>query len=234
MYFLKETHAKTLAEVTNTKNADGLSGVDKMYMNFQKRDEGDAILTDINIETTIQRLRRIFDVPITEEEIQYYMDNHKPHPLQVKLICTWFAKYFGSYRTENVLNRTQYIQLMLILKKKMLIEQGYDKESGTFISEAILPYIISGNLEDKVNTRIIRNTRFNAKVEENEQYEDIEQNKYHLLNEIDPDRPKALLSNLINTNFTYCVYEAPEMLGKPIEYNEDRVALESLTFIREF
>ena len=28
MYFLKETHAKTLAEVTNTKNADGLSGID--------------------------------------------------------------------------------------------------------------------------------------------------------------------------------------------------------------
>lgn len=205
-----------------------------MYMNFQKRDEGDAILADVNVETTIQRMKHIFDVPITEEEIQYYKDNHKPHPLQVKLIYTWFAKYFGSYRTENILGREQYIQLMLILKKKMLIEQGYDNSTNTFISKAILPYIISGNLEDKVNNRLIRNTRFNAKVDENEQFEYISEHKYHLLEEIDPDRPKALLSSLINTNFTYCVYEAPELLGKPIEYNEDRVALESLTFMRQF
>lgn len=234
MYFLKETHAKTLAEVTNTKNADGLSGIDKMYMNFQKRDEGDAILADVNIETTIHRLKRMFDVPITDEEIQYYKDNHRPHPLQVKLIYTWFAKYFGSYRTENILGREDYIQLLLILKKKMLIEQGYDNATNTFISKSILPYIISGNLEDKVNNRLIRNTRFNAKIDENEQFEYISKHKYHLLDEIDPDRPKALLSNLINTNFTYCVYEAPELLGKPIEYNEDRVALESLTFMRQF
>lgn len=205
-----------------------------MYMNFQKRDEGDAILADVNVETTIQRMKRMLDVPITDEEIQYYKDNHRPHPLQVRLMYTWFAKYFGSYRTENILGREDYIQLMLLLKKKMLVEQGYDNATNTFISKAILPYIITGNLEDKVNTRLIRNTRFNAKIDENEQFEYISTRKYHLLEEIDPDRPKALLSNLINTNFTYCVYEAPELLGKPIEYNEDRVALESLTFMRQF
>ena len=231
-YFRKESYEKTLTEVTTAKNAEGLSGIDKLYMNMQKRDEGDAIMADVNIETTIERLRRIFDIPITEEEMEYYINNYKPHPLQLELICNWFGKYFGSYRTENILSRRQIIQLMLILKKKMLIEEGHTIDK--FSKSAKLPYILTGNLADKVSTRLIRNTKFNSRIEENEQFEEIQEDKYSLLEEIDENITKALLSKIINTDFTYCVYEAPELLGTPIECDMDKLSSEALRFVRSF
>ena len=46
LYFLKEEHAKNLTEVSYAKNADGLSGTDKMLMNMSKSDEGDTLLAE--------------------------------------------------------------------------------------------------------------------------------------------------------------------------------------------
>mgnify|MGYP006990179498 CR=1 FL=1 len=45
-YFLKISHQKTFTELTSTKNADGLSGVDKLEMASDKIDEGNAIIEE--------------------------------------------------------------------------------------------------------------------------------------------------------------------------------------------
>ena len=55
--------------------------------------------------------------------------------------------------------------------------------------------------------------------------------KYKNLMEIQPDYIMGLLSSLINSTFTYVVYEADELLGKPIEYSEDKIADELLFFL---
>ena len=49
LYFLKEQYSKNFAEVTSAKNAEGLSGMDKMEMNLQKNDEGLIILAEVDI-----------------------------------------------------------------------------------------------------------------------------------------------------------------------------------------
>ena len=56
--------------------------------------------------------------------------------------------------------------------------------------------------------------------------------KYKHIQEIKPDVILSLLSSIINTNFTYVVYERQDMLGKPIEYNEDRISDELLFFLK--
>ena len=73
-YFLKEQYDTNLTEVTNAKNSEGLSGSDKMLMNANKIDEGKGILSDLNIDLTMKKIRKIIDVPITEEEILYYTE----------------------------------------------------------------------------------------------------------------------------------------------------------------
>ena len=161
-YFLKEQYEKTMTEISNTKNSDGLSGQDKMEMNLTKIDEGIIALTDINVRNCIQRIQKEIDVPITEEEIQYYRDNQYPSALQVELVRLYYANYFNNYRDLKLVNRREYIILMLLLKKKLLIEAGYDKDSNEF-TDCILPYILTGNLEESVNTRLIRNNKFISK-----------------------------------------------------------------------
>lgn len=231
MYFLKEQYEKTMTEISNTKNSDGLSGQDKMEMNLTKIDEGITTLSEFNIKNCIERIQREIDIPISDEEIQYYRDHHIPSPIQIQLVYSYFAEYFTDYRDLNLLTRRDYLHLLLLLKKKLLIEAGYDEKENEF-TDAILPYILTGNLEEKVSTRMIRNNKFISKIETNYMYQQLVEKKYKHLQELKKDYILQVLSSIINTNFTYVVYEEPEMLGKPIVYNEDKISDELLFFLK--
>ncbi len=232
MYFLKDQYSKNLTEVTSAKNSDGLSGMDKMEMNLQKLDEGRIIFADVDIEYEIERIKRDNDFDISEEEIDYYVKYHNPSPLQVNLVYSYWGKYFGSGRNTQLINRRQYILLMLILKKKLLLQAGYNGNDKVFAENTKLPYLISGNVQDKVNTRIIRNTKYVSKLEESDNYRELNTNKYSYLNKIRPDYILSILSQVNNTTFTYVVYEDPDLLGKEIEYNEDKTSDELIFFLR--
>ena len=229
VYFLKEQYAKNLTEVTSAKNTDGLSGNDKMEMNLSKIDEGRVFLAEMNIATTMARIMKDNDFEISENEIQYYIKNHNMHRLQVQLVCAYWAKYFGGYMNMELINRRQYIILMLILKKRLFDTAGYDG-SGS-IETCALPYILSGNVSGTVNTRQIRKNKFVEKVRNTALYQKMCEGKYSQLISIKPDYIMEILSKFINTSFTYVVWEEEELLGTPIVYDEDTISDELLFFL---
>ena len=230
MYFLKEQYSKNLTEVTFAKNADGLSGMDKMEMNMTKLDEGIIILSEMNIKHELKRILRDNDFELSEEEIDYYVRNHKPSELQAQLVYSYWCKNFGSYRNTNLISIREYIKLLLILKKKLLLESGHEDGDG-FSETTKLPYLLTGNLQDKVNTRVIRNNKFVGKVNESYLYKKLNEKKYKNLSKIKPEYIIGLLSQVINTVFTYVVYEDESVFGQPIEYNEDKISDELLFFL---
>lgn len=79
---------------------------------------------------------------------------------------------------------------------------------------------------------MIRNNKFISKIETNYMYQQLVEKKYKHLQELKKDYILQVLSSIINTNFTYVVYEEPEMLGKPIVYNEDKISDELLFFLK--
>ena len=228
MYYLKAQYIKNPSEITSTKNSEGLSSVDKFLMNQNKIDEGSVILSEINIKCTISMIRELIDVPLSDEEIQYYMDNHHPDYIQVQLVYAYYTKFFGSYRDLNLLRFRDYIILLLLLKKKLLIDLGYEEDVDGELHYAALPYIISGNVLDKVNTRIIRNNTFITELFNNSDYNELMNSKYDLLSTINNESIVSILSGIINTKFTYVTYEAQDLLGKEINYNVDKVSSELL------
>ena len=230
VYFLKEQYAKNLTEVTATKNTDGLSGQDKMEMNLTKIDEGMVVIAEANISSEVKRLLKTNDFDITREEIMYYVNNHAPSDLQVQMVNSYWAKSFGVYRNMSLVSRIEYMILMLILKKRLLMNAGIDGEDHP--STCALAYIISGNVNGTVNTRQIRKTRFVDKVEKSAHYKDLCEHKYKQLISIRPEYIKEILSKFINTSFTYVVYEDPDLLGQPIEYDEDTISDELLFFLK--
>ena len=228
--YRKKVYEKDLCEVTNSTNEDGLSTMDKMQMQLEKLDEGIITITDANIETTMKKIRERLDIEITEEEIQYYTKHMRlDNKLQNSLIFAYFANDFGTFRDMQSLTRRDYIILVLLIKKKLILENGYDSDG--FVETAKLPYILSGNVANKISTRIIRNNKFLSKLESSELFIKLVKQKYRLLEQIQPNFIKSILSSFINTQFTYCVYEAPELLDKPIEYSEDKIADELLVFL---
>lgn len=223
-------------------------------MNLSKIDEGITTMSDINIPITIEYLKRRFDITVTSDEVDFYIKYHKPDDIQIQLVRSYFAKYFGSYRDLQLCTRRDYITLMLILKKKLMIELGYDEnnmdelnneciettdEEGNIIEvtndsmmkPVALPYIISGNLSDHINTRVIRNIKFTEKVESSYTFQKLQEENHKYLNYIKPNYDMALISSLINTRFTYVEYKHPELLNQEITYSDDKVADEILFFL---
>lgn len=231
-YFIKEQYDKNLTEVTWARNSEGLSGIDKMTMNLEKLDEGAIVFADINIENTIARIRSSIDIEVTNEEIDYYMEHLKITKLQKEYVYSFFAKHFETYEDLNLLTRRQYLYLLLVMKKVLLIDLGYDVETGGAKAAAV-PYILSGNLEDRIVNRMIRNGKFIDKLERSYKYQRMISDDYGLLSEI-PGREefiKSRLSALINSKFTYVTYEEPELSGTEITYDEEEIADELLDFL---
>lgn len=231
-YFLKDQYEKTLTEVTNTKNNDGLSGIDKMAMNLDKYDEGTVILADINIEDTMKRIMQMVDIPIAEEEVNYYMEHFHIAPMQLEYIHQFYAKYFGNCQDLALIPKRQLIILALIMKKILLIDLGYDPDTKE-MKEAVLPYILTGNLEDRSVNRMIRAQKFVDSLEESYKYQRLVNEDYKMLLEIPgkEDSIKAKLSTIVNTKFTYVTYEAPELTGTEITYDVESIADELLSFL---
>lgn len=227
-YFIKDQYSKNLVEVTSAKNADGLSGMDKMEMNLQKLDEGIIILSEANVNHELKRIKRDYDFDISEEEIDYYVKNHIPSDLQIELVTSYWSRNMGSTRNRNNIGRRDYIRLLLTLKKKLLIQAG---ENGEFSEFTKLPYILTGNVKDKVSTRLIRNSKFVIKVNDSYVYTKLMKERYSNLCTIKPEYILQLLSQVINTVFTYVVYEQPDVLGEEIQYNEDKISDELLFFL---
>lgn len=232
-YFLKEQYSKNFTEVVSAKNADGLSGADKMEMNMTKIDEGKIVFSEAVIEYEMKRLRANNSVlQVSEEEIDYYIANFHISPIQLQLIKSYWSKYFGSFRNMALINRRSMYFLIILLKKRLLLQAGYDSEYEDGV--AILPYLLTANVADeKINTRIIRNNKFLEKVKSSHSYKTLVENKYSNLNEIKEDEIIRILSVFINTSFTYVTCEKPELTGQKIEYSEDRIADELLLFLRE-
>ena len=224
-YFLKEQYEKNLAELSNTKNNEGLSGIDKMAMHLDKYDEGSVLLADLNIDMTIRRIREMVDIPISEEEIDYQMRHMDFSDIQTEYIRAFYARYFGNYSDLALIPKRDMVILTLIMKKILLIDLGYDVDSQS-IKYAALPYILSGNLEDRIVNRMVRNSKFIESLENSYKYQRLVNEDYKMLQEIDGknDFIKSRLSTIINTKFSYVAYEAPELLGKEILYDESQIA----------
>jgi len=222
-FFLVEPYKLNRIELSAHRDATGLSGLDKLEMNAAKIDESTVILSDINIKKTIKRIKKKMHIDISKEEIDYYKYNLNITKFQSQLVFYYYAKYFNGYRDLLLLNRTQYLKLLIMLKKRL-----------QFQSCIYLPQIVSSNVESKLNARTIRNDKFLTKIESSAIYQHIIQDKYSSLNDIGKeDLIINLLSTLLNTTFTFVDYDNKDLLGKPIEVNQDVISDEFLNFLNQ-
>lgn len=222
-FFSMTKYSHTLRELSGTKDAEGLSGLDKLEMNSAKIDESLVILSTVNIKKTIKRLQHKFGIHVDKDEIRYYLEHHEINKFQVQLIYYFYAKHFGGYQDLNLLTKTQYIKLMVLLKKRLQY-QGF----------MYLPQLISGNIERLVK-RTIQNKKFLDKIETSSVYQSIIKDKFGILSETNKSNMIInILSTLLNSSFTVVDYDFREKLGENIEINTpDILSDEFLNFLNQ-
>ena len=222
-YFLKERYDENRIELSTKRDNSGLSGIDKLEINSSKIDESVVILSNSNINDTIKKLRKSTGIKISKDEIEYYKQNMNITTFQSQLVFYYFAKYFNGYRDLNMVNRTQYIKLLIILKKRLYFQEY-----------VYLPEILTANIDGKLNSRTIRNDKFLTKIQTSDIYQSVMTNKYSILHDIGKDDLiLKILSRMINTKFTVVNYDHPEQLGETIEVNQDIISEEFLNFLNQ-
>lgn len=225
-FFVQQQYPKLPMELSLERDPDGLTGRDKMELSSYKIDESTVILSNANIEDTIRRIRKEVNVRVTPEEIQFYLDQHKVDPFQLKILNYFYAKYFGGYQDLNLITRRQYITLMVLLKRRLQFQQF-----------TYLPQIISANTAT-LKTRTIKNQRFLNKIKETSAYKQLMNDKFSTLEELGKSElVQELLSTLINSDFVCVDYDAGEINGEPIDLSsaqvQDALCDEFLNFLNQ-
>lgn len=229
LFFVKEIYSKTLTEMTNTRDSDGLSASDKMEMNLSKRDNGILVLAAVNMKDTIRRLESR-GIKISEDEIKYYIEHSKASDIQTQMFRSIYSKEFMSYRDQYIVPRHETTILKLILKKRLILESMCDPSRK--FKDVVLPYILTGNVSGKVNTRMVRNSKLLAKIEDDADYDYLVHYKYKELEELHPGYIKGIISTFIYTKFTYNTWERPELTGVEIDAPEDQICHEVIQFLK--
>ena len=191
-------------------------------MSLEKVDESLSVLSEINIKQTIRRIKKKIDIDISEEELSYYMCNHKTSPFQTQLVFNFYANYFHGFRDLNMLTRKQYMKLLILLKKLLQLQ-----------NKVYLPQILTANIL-KLNCRTIQNTKFLNKIETSSVYQSIALDKFEPIEQIKKNNTILnILSTLLNTTFTNVDYVTREKTGEQLEVVDDVLSDEVLDFLNQ-
>lgn len=210
------------AEDLTNESDDYLSHAEAMEMANYKIDESNSIINDINNANVLEDLKRRFNVPVTEEELDFYSKNCNLNQITQFLLHSFYSKYFKSSEAIYILNRKDTI-LLLVMMKKYLHLKGM----------VLLSQICTANVKGKFKENIIKNSKFIEKMKATSVYQNIIQTKFRYLYELDPKDDKILrkLSTIINSTFIFVDFD-PSING--IEYNDintDVIVDEFLLFL---
>ena len=210
-----------LKEISTEKDTDGLSYLDKLEMNSIKIDENIILFSKVNIHDTIKRIKKANKFNITKDEIRFYMKNTKINNISKSLVFYYYSKLFGGFVDLNNITMKKYMLLMIIMKRKLAARGHY-----------ILSQLISANINGRINTRGIHNSKYNENIRNSPTFKNLIDEKYPSIGASNKDEKIiGILSTLINTQFLLVDYDAKDHMNQPIEPNYDTLTQEFLDFV---
>lgn len=207
----------------NSASENDINRIDKLLMNASKIDESILIISDLNIKSVIRNIEEEMGAPVSKDELNFYMNYHKLSPNQLNLVNYFYANYFNGFLDLEMLNKQNYLTLVILLKKRFL-----------YLNCPYLAQLITGNISGKLVSRPIQNQKFISKMETDPIFQTITQENYKTLIEVNGDYNvlTGIVSSFINTSFTIVDYDYPEKTGQPIIINPDAVCEEYNNYLK--
>ena len=205
--------------VDNTKDFNGLSGIDKLEQSMTKIDESQIIRCDVSIIDIRRRVQALIG-SISDEEVEYYMTNfNMTSTFHSMLFGYVYAKMFDGYteiRNIGVVDRTA----LWVAAKRQLIKEEYKQ----------LPDLLTSNIKGRTSSRLLQNTKYTNKLTSAEKYMKLQDEKYSTLKGFREEEMLSIISKVLNNIYTYVDYNDQEKTGEEIEFNEDIISAELLDF----
>lgn len=222
-FYLRSEYEYMPILLNDERDENSLSSIDKFEMTLSKLDESIVILAENNLKNVISTLKERFNLYISKSEYDYYVSNLNLDKIQIRLINYYYAKYFNGYRDLKLIGPFEYIELVLMLKRR-LQAQG----------SIYLPYILTGNFKNRAKTNKILTNKLIKEIQNSVEYQDMIANKLEYIIQLKGKDPVlGLLQSILSSTYMYVDYDNKERTGKKIEYDIDVFIVEFLSFINQ-
>lgn len=204
-------------DVSMISKNDELSGLEKMEANNAKISDLDIIISKINIADGIKKVKKRYNIKISDDEINYYK-KHLRSSVFSELILQFFAKYFGGVYDLKSISKKDYIKLVIIFKR-IMSNMGF----------VYIHQIMTGNVSSTIKRRRISSKQL-KKIESSYKFQKV-MNNYSMGMEMENNSTIKVIASLINTPIEYVDYNHKERLNQNIIADTDIVADEYLRFV---
>ena len=201
---------------------DFLTHSESLEMSMYRIDESNIIINEVNNENVMRQIHEHFNIDISDEEYEFYMDNIHLNRLTQVLIHAFYSRFFRDTKAVQLLPKSDVVYLIIVLKK-------YLQLSGM----VILPQVLTATVCGKFKENVIKNFRFIEKYKTSAIYQNVIEDKFKYVRELNSkeDPIIKLLSIIINSVFTF-VDPDPEINGKRCEdIQNDLIIDEFLRFL---
>ena len=206
------------SDISMTLKNDELSGLEKMEANSARVSDLDVIISSLNINTTINKIMKDYNIYPEKEELDYYKE-HLHNYYFSDILLQFFSKYFGGYYDLRSISKKKYLKLLVIFKHIM-----------SSIGFIYIHQIMTGNLSDTIKRRKISNKQL-EKIQNSKKFQKLME-QYD--QGIDPNNNPILrnIAMLINTPIEYCDYYMQDKEGEEIKADIEVVADEYIRFLK--
>jgi hypothetical protein len=194
-------------DVSMAIRSDDLSGLEKMEASNARLSDLDTILSSLNINKTLSRIKREYNIEIDKDELRYYKENMKNFVFY-EFILQFFVNDFGGIYDLKNISKKNFITLMIIFKKIM-------KKMGFFY----LPQILTGNVSRTIKRRKVT-TKQLRKIESSYKFRKMMKH-YSMGMSIENNTILRNIALLINTPIEFVDYEYPDDYGNIIQVDND-------------
>jgi len=192
-----------------------------------KINEEYVIVCSMDMRELVNKLYDKYKNEITMEEIEYYRRNLKPSRYHQLFIEIFFFGYTSSSQEFALLRNLDWFKLLLIMKKEIIRRMNIDPRN---LIDSPLPMLLTSNIEeipvgDKVYLKDLKYLK------DHEDYKLLVDKYYNTIVAINEDIVKKFLINIINSKFTFVLYEDQSLLGEQITMNKRELIDHLLNFL---
>lgn len=201
---------------------DFLTHSESLEMSMYRIDESNIIINEVNNEDVMRQIHEHFNIDISDEEYEFYMENIHLNRLTQVLIHAFYSRFFRDTKAVQLLPKSDVVYLIIVLKK-------YLQLSGM----VILPQVLTATVCGKFKENVIKNFRFIEKYKTSAIYQNVIEDKFKYVRELNSKEDPIIkwLSIIINSVFTF-VDPDPEINGKRCEdIQNDLIIDEFLRFL---
>ena len=201
---------------------DFLTHSESLEMSMYRIDESNIIINEVNNEAVMRQIHEHFNIDISDEEYEFYMENIHLNRLTQVLIHAFYSRFFRDTKAVQLLPKSDVVYLIIVLKK-------YLQLSGM----VILPQVLTATVCGKFKENVIKNFRFIEKYKTSAIYQNVIEDKFKYVRELNSKEDPIIkwLSIIINSVFTF-VDPDPEINGKRCEdIQNDLIIDEFLRFL---